>query len=113
MRCCIADCRNPAAEPNEPLVCQGICSDHLKMASRPALRALAHAKRRVAALERSFADSDTFDRVWKRGRYLQFCGLIESAHDRCDRACRALEREITDGRYRLRIDAVRTKAANV
>ena len=113
MRCCIADCRNPAAEPNEPLVCEGICSDHLKMASRPALRALAHAKRRVAALERSFADSDTFDRVWKRGRYLQFCGLIESAHDRCDRARIALKREITDAAAATRIEAVRTKAANI
>lgn len=64
------------------------------MAGKSALQALTHAKTRADALQRSFADQETFDCAWERGRYLQFCGLIESAHDRCDSAWSTLKAEI-------------------
>ncbi len=94
MRCCIADCRKPAVEPYASLADEGICADHLKMAGKSAFQALTNAKKCVEALERRFANQAVFDRAWKRGRYLQFCGLIESAHHRCDSAWAALKHDI-------------------
>jgi hypothetical protein len=96
MRCCVPGCFNRCVATCPTLANEGICEDHLNLASEGAIRTFNHVCVCLDALEQSFADEDVCARVWARGRYLQFCLLIERAQDRVDTAWRLLKDDILE-----------------
>ena len=94
MRCCVSGCPHGCAEWCPPVGCEGVCDEHLGLAPEPALRTLRHARRRLDRLERGFADPAVFDQVFARGKYLQFCAVIETAQSRVETAWGAVKQDI-------------------
>ena len=71
-----------------------ICPEHLSRASASARQLFTSARNRLEQIERSRASEPVFEGIVARGRYLQFCGLIEAAHDHVDWAWERVKREI-------------------
>lgn len=71
-----------------------ICSEHFGRASLSARRLFMSARNRLERIEAGRASEAVFERIVARGRYLQFCGLIETAHDHLDWAWDRIKREV-------------------
>jgi hypothetical protein len=93
-RCCIRGCTRGEAGEIGPRACEGICAEHWLLASAASRRLLRGAEARLEQLQRSWDDEEIFETIVARGRYLQFCVLIEAAHDYVDRARERVKAEI-------------------
>jgi len=93
-KCCIPGCPCGQAGESAPQAREGICAEHLLLASAASRRLLRGAEARLERLQRSWDDDEVFEAIVARGRYLQLCTLIEAAHDRVDRARERVKAEI-------------------
>ncbi len=84
--CCLPACPNEGIAGALTDGCEALCEEHFLMASPASRRALGRALTRLHRLEQSWGCEETFQRIVTRGRYLQFCALLEAAHDAVDRA---------------------------
>jgi hypothetical protein len=94
MECCVPGCGHDRAPDFPRCTREGACAEHFSLAAPQARRLLHSAARRLACLQRSWDDEEVFEAIAVRGRYLAFCALLESAHDRVDRAWERVRSEI-------------------
>jgi hypothetical protein len=71
-----------------------ICPEHFNLASPSTRRLFMSARNRLERIEAGRASEAVFEGIVARGRYLQFCGLIEAAHDHLDWAWERVKREV-------------------
>jgi len=86
MTCCVPNCPHQGVAGLFAHGCEALCEGHYVMASTTSRKALDRARARLRRLQESWDQNETFEKIAARGRYLQFCALLEAAHDRVDRA---------------------------
>jgi hypothetical protein len=91
--CCVPGCVGGRAHDLPPQT-EGLCAEHVLLASVRSRGLLLSAARRLTRLQRSWEDDAVFEAVAARGRYLAFCALLEAAHDHVDRAWERVRSEV-------------------
>jgi hypothetical protein len=92
--CLVPGCSCGLEQDRHALGPEAICQAHFRLASQPTRGLLLNSWKRLERLERCWANDQMFEQIRSRGRYLQFCAVLEAAHAHLNWAWEHLKQEI-------------------